>query len=48
MNHIHVSGLDLLKWVFVALIVIPFWRTAALLWRDKPIGQALAYDGFGF
>jgi uncharacterized membrane protein (DUF373 family) len=48
MNHIHVSFVSVLTWIFTALIVIPLWRTAAIMLREKPIGQALAYDGFGF
>ncbi len=48
MNHIHVSFLTILTWIFTALIVIPAWRLSAILLREKPIGQALAFDGFGF
>ena len=48
MNHIHVSIITVLTWIFTAMIVGPAWRIIAIMNSNKAWGQALAFAGPGF
>lgn len=41
--HVHLGAIDALK-IFASVIIVGFfWRLASMYFKDKPIGQAMAF-----